>query len=230
MSLSPRLGSERRRPAAAPDEAPASPPALRGRRSRWADPRLWVGVLLVLASLLVGVRVFATADDTVAVETMNHDAVAGSALTPGDLHLTSVHFADSSEASRYVTSAATLVPGATLTRDVGAGELLATTSVSVGDGPVDKQLPLGVGAAGMPAGLAAGDHVDVWAVPATDSSRRRSPVAVLRGVTVTAVGSTGLGGLGGDRQILVTLAPRTDVGRALAALNGSSVVLIQKGS
>ena len=230
MSLSHRLGSERRGPAPPPDDSPASPPAARGRRSRWADPRLWVGVLLVLASLLVGARVFASADDTVAVETMNHDAVAGSPLTPGDLHLTSVHFADSSQARRYVTTAATIVAGATLTRDVGAGELLTTTSVSVGAGPVDKQLPLGVGAAGMPAGLAAGDRVDVWAVPASDSSRRRPPVAVLRGVTVTAVGGTGLGGLGGDRQILVTLAPHTDVGHALAALNGSSVVLIQNGS
>jgi hypothetical protein len=102
--------------------------------------------------------------------------------------------------------------------------------VSVGGGAVDKQLPLGVGASGMPEGLAAGDRVDVWAVPASDSSGRRSPVAVLRGVTVTAVGGTGLGGLGGDRQLLVTLAPHTDVGRALAALNGSSVVLIQNGS
>ncbi len=230
MSLSHRLGSERRKTAPPPDDGPASPPASRGRRSRWADPRLWVGVLLVLASLLVGARVFASADDTVAVETMNHDAVAGSALTPADLHLTSVHFADSSQARRYVTTAAAIVAGATLTRDVGAGELLTATSVSVGGGPVDKQLPLGVGASGMPEGLAAGDRVDVWAVPASDSSRRRSPVAVLRGVTVTAVGGTGLGGLGGDRQILVTLAPHTDVARALAALNGSSVVLIQNGS
>jgi hypothetical protein len=230
VSLSHRLGSERRRTAPPPDDAPASPAASRGRRSRWADPRLWVGVLLVLASLLVGARVFASADDTVAVETMNHDAVAGSALTPADLHLTSVHFADSSEARRYVTTAATIEAGATLTRDVGAGELLTATSVSAGGGLGDKQLPLGVGASGMPAGLAAGDRVDVWAVPASDSSRRRSPVAVLRGVTVTAVGGTGLGGLGGDRQILVTLAPHTDVGRALAALNGASVVLIQNGS
>ncbi|MDX6366468.1 MAG: hypothetical protein QOK30_1544 [Nocardioidaceae bacterium] len=230
MSLSHRLGSERRGPASPLDDVPASPPATRGRRSRWADPRLWVGVLLVLASLLVGARVFASADDTVAVEAMDHDAVAGAALTPGDLHLTSVHFTDSSEARRYVTRATTIAAGATLTRDVGAGELLTTTSVSLGAGPVDKQLPLGVGPAGMPAGLAAGDRVDVWAVPASDSSRRRSPVAVLRGVTVTAVGGAGLGGLGGDRQILVTLAPRTDVGRALAALNGSSVVLIRNGS
>jgi hypothetical protein len=173
--------------------------------------------------------VFASADDTIAVETMNHDAVAGTALTPGDLHLTSVHFSDAAEAERYLT-AGTLVAGATLTRDVGGGELLAASSVTSGAGPVTKQLPLGVAAAGLPAGLSPGDRVDVWAVSSSDSTSRRSPVAVLRDVSVAAVSGTGLAGLGGDRQILVTLGPGTDVGRALAELNGSSVVLIRKGS
>jgi hypothetical protein len=183
-----------------------------------------------LASLLVGARVFASADDTIAVETMNHDAVAGTALTPGDLHLTSVHFSDAAEAERYLTAGTPLVAGATLTRDVGVGELLAASSVTSGAGPVTKQLPLGVAAAGLPAGLSPGDRVDVWAVSSSDSTSRRSPVAVLRDVSVAAVSGTGLGGLGGDRQILVTLGSGTDVGRALAELNGSSVVLIRKGS
>jgi hypothetical protein len=190
---------------------------------------MWAGVLLVLASLVVGARVFAAADDTVPVWAMSHDAIAGSRLTSGDVRRARVHFDDASQAQHYLSATAPLSAAARLTRDVGAGELLAASAVSAGRSGVTRQLPLGVAASGVPAGLSAGDRVDVWAVASSDSPSRRPPVDALRDVTVTAVGGAGLGGLGGDRQILVSLPAGTDVGSVLAALNGSSVVLIKNG-
>ncbi|HRK48490.1 MAG TPA: hypothetical protein PK324_22875, partial [Nocardioides sp.] len=43
------------------------PSAVRGHRSGWRDPRLWVGVVLVAVSVVVGSRTLAAADDTVQV-------------------------------------------------------------------------------------------------------------------------------------------------------------------
>ena len=48
-------------------EAAPAPAVRRLRSSRWRDPRLAVGVVLVAASVVVGARVLAAADDTVAV-------------------------------------------------------------------------------------------------------------------------------------------------------------------
>jgi hypothetical protein len=51
---------------------------------------------------------------------------------------------------------------------------------------------------------------------------------VLKDVTVTQVSAAGPGGLDSDRQILVALPADTDIGAALAALNGTSIVLIER--
>src|SRR5204862_159603 len=43
------------------------PPALRAHRPGWRAPRLWIGIVLVAACVVVGARVLAAADDTVQV-------------------------------------------------------------------------------------------------------------------------------------------------------------------
>lgn len=230
MSLSHRVGSGSS-PAGALDVAPESPPAVRGRVSRWADPRLWVGLLLVVVSLIAGARILAAADDTITVWRLNHDLMAGSAVTSADLTPTRVHFADAADEQRYLSATTSPPAGARLTRDIGAGELLAVSAVTTdGSAAVQQQLPLGVAAAGVPAGLSPGDRVDVWAVPSSDAAQRGHPIKVLADVTVTAVNGSVAGGLGADRQILVALTEGTVVGRALAALDQASVVLIQNGA
>ena len=40
---------------------------MRGHRPAWRDPRLWIGVVLVAASVVAGARLLAAADDTVQV-------------------------------------------------------------------------------------------------------------------------------------------------------------------
>ena len=58
----------------APPAAPGGPPtALRLRNPSWRDPRLWVGVALVLVSVVAGARLLASADDTVGVWSASSD-------------------------------------------------------------------------------------------------------------------------------------------------------------
>lgn len=212
------------------DVAGSSPPAQRLQSRRWRDPRLWLGVVLVLVSVLAGATLFARADDTVAVWAADSDLHAGMPLTSDELHSTRVHFAGSSDAARYLRASEPIPPGAVAARDVAAGELVAVSAVSTSGASPDR-LPLAVSSAGLPADLSAGDTVDVWAVPAADASstERRDSSLVLDDVTVTSLGAEAAGGLDATREVVVALPAQADVGDVLDALSGSDVVLVLVG-
>ena len=224
VSLSQR-GSVRHVADADLDGVPASPPANRPRRSRWRDPRLWVGALLVLASVVVGARVLAAADDTVGVWALERELSAGMPLGRSDVHATRVHFADGADQSRYWLASEPLPVDAHLARDVGAGELLARAAVSTDQAAVPRQLPLGVTAAGLPPQLVPGDHVEVWAVPKPEE--KGAPEQVLADVAVQSVGEASITGVGGDRQVVVALPDDADTAAILDSLNGATVVLVR---
>ena len=63
-----------------------SPPAARLGRPRWRDARLLGGLLLVLLSVVLGARVLAAADDTVAVWSVTTDLAAGERPPGGRPH------------------------------------------------------------------------------------------------------------------------------------------------
>ena len=214
-------------PAAADsDIRSASPPANRPSRSRWRDPRLWFGVLLVVASVVIGAKVLTAADETVAVLALSHDVGAGMSASGADVRTEQVHFTDPAAATRYWVASEPLPVAAHFTRDIGAGELLAKSAVSTDTALVPHQLPLGVTAAGLPVDVSVGDHVEVWAVPKPEEANRSSTL-VLPDVTVMSVGETGIGGLGSDRQVVVALPNPEETSAVLDAINGATVVLVR---
>lgn len=210
--------------------APPSPEAVRQRRTRWRDPRLWLGIVVVLASVVIGARVLASADDTVAVWQVARDVPADEDIDQADLRATRVHFEDASAASQYVHAGQPVPPGSHAVRDLHVGEILAVSAVSSAAAGSTRQLPLGVEATNQPADLTAGDHVEVWAVPSLSAAqgpaKRPAPTLVLRDVTVLSVGSSQLGA-SGERQILVGLDTAVDVGAVLRATVGAAVVLVR---
>jgi hypothetical protein len=208
------------------EDSLTSPPANRSGGTRWRDPRLWLGTLLVLASVVVGARVLAAADDTVAVWTLDHDASAGTSITAADVRAMRLHFTSTADQSRYWLADDPLPAQAHLTRDVGNGELLAKAALSTDSSTVVHQLPLGVEAAGLPVDLAPGDHVDVWAVPKPEDARGH-PELVLGDAAVLALTDGTLAGLGSDRQVVVGLVDSTDTQLVLDRLNGTTVVLVR---
>jgi hypothetical protein len=229
VSLSPTVRPrDEERPGTVGPEV-TSPLASRQRTRRWADPRLWAGALLVLTSILVGAAVLSSADSTEPVWRLSRDVPSGSPLVGADLERTLVHL-DDSTVQLYLSAEQPLEAGVRVTRDLRAGELLAASAISADTSPAPQLLPLGVPGAGVPAGLAPGDRVDVWAVASLDDRSSAPPSLVLRQVAVSAVSAVGPGGLDSDRQILVELPDGTDVARALSALNGASVVLVEDGT
>jgi hypothetical protein len=207
----------------------SSPTALRDRRRRWQDPRLWLGAVLVLGSVVIGAKVMASADDTVAVWQLTHDVPAGSAVLRSDLRVTRVHFDEGSAAVQYVPATEPPAPASRATRDLRGGELLATSALSSVAAIETQQLPLGVGPSHQPADLHAGDHVDVWAVQppsGTGRSEEAAPALVLHDVVVVSVGGD-LSGVTGVRQVLVGIGPDVDVSSVLQQTTGTEVVLIR---
>lgn len=216
-----------RRADADPPEAPSSPRARRTRVARWRDPRLWIGVVLVLAGVVGGAKLLAAADETVPVWSAAHEIHAGATVAPQDLVRTDVHFTDRRTRQRYLAGEEQIPADARAVHDIAAGELIRRGVLAAEDRDA-KQLPLAVPPQGLPAGLAVGDRVAVWAVP--DPSRsHHQPKRVLDDVAVVSMSSTARGGLSADRRVSVRLPGDVDVASVLRALGDSSVVLIRLG-
>lgn len=208
------------------DAGPVSPPARRVSRRRWQDPRLWLGLFLVAVSVVIGARLLAAADDTVPVWRVTSDLQAGDELTTADVEVAHVHFEEAGSATVYLTADGPLPDGLRVDRPLAADELVPAAAVGSDGVAVPRQLPLGVTAAGLPAGLGTGDVVDVWAVPPPDAEGMSS-VRVLPEVQVTAVSDAGPSGIAGDRQVVVAVQDDVDLGTVLDELSGTSVVLVR---
>jgi hypothetical protein len=215
-------------------ELPASPRATRHRVSAWRDPRLLVGVVLVALSGLLGAMLL-SGDATVAVWATRDALAEGEPVRSDALVRREVRFADQADADRYVAAADPLPGGATLSRDVGAGELLPRAAVAPDlEAPV-VEVPLRVAAEAVPATVGAGSVVDVWVTPspdrATATDADQAARLVLSDVRVLAV-SRGGGALGAaaERQVIVGLdqAQESGLASALADMAAGDVVLVRK--
>jgi hypothetical protein len=212
--------------------APPSPPARRMSARSWKDPRLVVGVGLVAVSVLVGARVLAAADDTVAVWSVRADLPAGATVEAEDLVREDVRFASPGMAARYVSAAAPLPDGMVLTRDVTADELLPRASLTSDAAPELVEVPVALASDAVPATLRTGELVDVWVTPDQPGGEVSRAVRVLEQVRVVAAPRGG-GALGpsATRQVVVGLPAEAEgrLGSALAKLAAGSAVMVRRG-
>jgi len=140
------------------------PAALRGHRSAWRDPRLWVGVVLVAASVVVGARVLAAADDTVQVWAAATELGAGQRVEADDLVAQRVRFADADALAGYFTVDDELPADLELTRSVAEGELLPRGAVGTPEQTGLVEVPIAVEPELVPPSVEPGDVVDVYVV------------------------------------------------------------------
>ncbi len=214
-----------------------TPGAVRAARPGWRDPRLWVGVAIVAASVLVGAQVLGSADRSVAVWAVGSGMGSGDVVEAGDVVARRVRFVDAADADRYLSAEEPLPRGTTLSRDVDAGELLPRSAVGTGPSVSLATLTLGFEGVGVPDGLARGDRVDVF-VTSVEKARGATPgpgTAVLRlsDVLVTGLASSAdsLAGVGG-RRVSIGLPDGTDPEAVAAVVQGAktdNLYLLRRG-
>lgn len=207
------------------------PTAVRLRRPGWRDPRLWVGVLLVAGSMVLGANVVGNADETAPVWAVRADLAAGSQVRSGDLRLTRVRFADGATAARYFAGSDPLPTGSYLRTGVAAGELLPRAAVGGAAGAA-TQVSVSVPGSQVPPSIGTGSQVDVWVLPppgAPDGARARLAVSGVAVLEAPEAGS-GLVGAGSDRQLVLGLAEdEPALARVLTASGSGRLMLVARG-
>ncbi len=186
-----------------------SPKATRQSRPRWLDPKLFLGILLVLASMALGARVIASADQTVDVWALKEGNNLAP-LVPLDqtmLVAKSVRFTNQVDADRYVSAREKIPEGARMIRAVGEGEFLPRDSWTNKADRDLKDAPIPVTAALIPKSLHQGDRVDIYFVPLNDDTfpPKRGVLAASNVVVVEM--PTGEGFSSGESSATIRVAP-----------------------
>jgi hypothetical protein len=200
--------------------------APRLRKPSWKDPRLLIGVLLVLASTAGVVALLDSQNTTTDVYSARQDIPVGAVLTAEDLMATPVRLGDS--AGAYLPVDEGIPEGAVATRLVPQGELVPSSALGSAD-ELDRK-PVGLSVEDpLPTGTAAGDRVDVWVSLRTDTNTYEEPRLLLEAAEVAelTVGESALGAsastlvqvLVGDRAMSELLDALANDARIAVVLN-----------
>lgn len=100
---------------------------MRLRRPRWKDPRLIVGIVLVVASVLMGALLVSRLSETTPVLVARSPIVPGDAIDPDNLTTVEIRLGEQDEL--YVGGFEGIPEGSVATRTVQAGELLPASAV-----------------------------------------------------------------------------------------------------
>lgn len=219
---------------ATPSEG-AVPRARRSHRARWRNPRLLVGLVLVAGSVVLGARLFASADDTVGVWSVARDLPVGAVVEKADLEPRQVRFSEPETAAGYLAVGTDPPNGGILARPVSAGELLPHSAFAENAVEDLVEVPVSVLADDLPATVRQGSVVDIWVTPklAGPGEGKLKATAVLTDVVVVSV-PTSSEGLApqATRQVIVGVPTgRTAaLATALGGISDGRVVVVRKGA
>lgn len=191
------------------DVTTPSPEPRRIKTPSWFDPRLILGIVLVLGSVAVGAIVVSRADSSTSVLAVSHDLAAGTVLTTADVHTTRVRLQATS--GLYVTGGTSVV-GQTLARPLRSGELLARSAVAATPS-TQTTLTVPVRPENAP-DVKRGQRIAVWV-----STQYCQAVLVIGDVVVQDVRQAGTGALSAaSDESLVVRAPAALAQRVVTAL------------
>jgi SAF domain len=179
---------------------PPSPPARRLGRRGWRDGRLIFGVLVVLVSVVLGARLFASADRTTGWVAARTDLPAGHVVTAADLQTVRAQLSDATAARYYPGRRLREVVGGTLAQPVGAGDLISGADFAGPNAPATRVVPVIVAAGRLP-DLNAGDHVDIYVFQASGAAAANGANGTGTGTGTgqsTGAGTSAVGGAGAE--------------------------------
>jgi hypothetical protein len=188
------------------------------------DPRLAIGIVLVVASIVGVVSLVVAADDSIEVYAAASPVTPGDRVTSGNLVVRSVKLNESS--GLYIVRGDLPAEGFIATRPIGAGELVPVSSLGSHEGLSLTAVVISQ-QSGLPATVSSGASVDVWASAAGENRKFGAPVVIISGAIVVRLveeDSLVSSARGGSLELLV---PRSRVARVLEAIaNGDALSVI----
>lgn len=158
--------------------------AQRLKRPSWKDPRLLIGILLVLASVAAVVALVRSLDRTTSVYVAREDIAVGQRISVDDLAVRKVRLGVLE--SRYLTPAAGLPQHRHAQQLIHSGDLVPKSALDTADALDRKPVGLSV-AEPLPDGAHVGSLVDVWVAKPDGPNGYREPVRVLIGAEISGV-------------------------------------------
>ncbi|MFD5276784.1 CpaE family protein [Pseudarthrobacter sp. NPDC058362] len=155
--------------------------AARLKRPSWKDPRLVVGILLVLASVAGVISLLSGADRTTEVFAARNSIGVGERITAENLIRTKVRLGETEQ--HYITAASGLPENAVAIQRIGKDQLVPRTSLGVVDALDRKPVALTVSEA-LPAQAVAGARVDVWVAQPDARNGFNEPRLLLPGAEI----------------------------------------------
>lgn len=179
--------------------------APRLRRPGWKDPRLLVGLLMVLTAVAGVVALVQSMDRNEGYWVAGEDLVPGSSVQAGQLSVVSVGLGDA--ADDYLRADQALPADATVVGTVRQGELIPAEAVVAAD-PQSRQPVALTLDDDLPAGTVPGTRVDIWVAAADGQQGFEEPDLVTEGAEIAEVGEVaGAFGNTGDISLQVLLGP-----------------------
>lgn len=199
----------------APDSSPA------GKRAFWADMRFVLGVVLIIASVAGVWFVVAAARQTVPVFAAARTIVPGEEVDAGALQVVEVALGQVGDA---YAAPGLLEPGAVAVRTITKGELVPLSAVGAAEASDLTSVVLR-SATDVPAAVAPGANVEIWAAAALERGQYEQPRILVPDATVATV-TRDDSVMGADGPALELVIPRADVAATLAAIAGGAALSV----
>ena len=139
-------------------------PMMRLRRPRWKDPRLIVGIVLVVASVLMGAVLVSRLAETTPVLVARSPIAPGDAIDPADLVVAEMRLGDQTDL--YAGSVEAIPEGAVATRAVQEGELVPMSVIGQSEDVPLRPVMIPVDMT-VAESVAPGAMVELWHTAAT---------------------------------------------------------------
>lgn len=190
-------------------------------RGRALEPKVAVGIVLMVLATVVGALSMQHATRRTAVWQLGHALAAGSRISAGDVHVAEIAIDQGTTA--YATIGMAVV-GRVVSRDLAAEELLPLAALR--GGPVDhERVTVPVEPMHLPPSLRRGQRVDVWLTPRLPDGVLGETRRVLRRALVDSVDPSDVSGHAG----VVLAVPHAEVALLVAALRLGAIDLVGVG-
>ncbi|MCA4132273.1 SAF domain-containing protein [Arthrobacter sp. M4] len=197
--------------------------AIRLKRPSWKDPRLLIGILLVLVSVAGVITIVGSADRTTEVYAAKQAIEVGQKVTSDNLMTVKVRLDDVE--SNYVKAHDGLPEGRVALQRIEPQHLVPKRSLATPDSLERKPVAVTLDDP-LPTQAVAGSRVDVWVSPPDSRNGFAEPQKVLPAVEISSI-TPASSALGASRStVVLVLVNEQQLPRLLGALANKAKVAV----